>query len=79
MIKASSRRDSCDQHDHFWNEFFVRECDAGRRWTLGLDVIELVIRCEEEFGVGLDTHLLESTRTPPMDLLGRKIFHWDQR
>jgi acyl carrier protein len=30
---------------------------------MGLDVVELVIRCEEEFGVELDSHLLESTRT----------------
>jgi hypothetical protein len=30
---------------------------------MGLDVVELVMRCEEEFGVGLDSHLLESTRT----------------
>ena len=30
---------------------------------MGLDIVELVIRCEEEFGVSLDNHLLESTRT----------------
>ena len=28
-----------------------------------LDTVELVMRCEEEFGVGLDSHLLESTKT----------------
>ena len=30
---------------------------------MSLDVVELVVRCEEEFGIGLDSPLLESTRT----------------
>jgi hypothetical protein len=28
-----------------------------------LDIVELVMRCEEKFGVRLDSHLLESAKT----------------
>jgi hypothetical protein len=30
---------------------------------MGLDVVELVLRCEEEFGVGLENDRLEGMRT----------------
>lgn len=30
---------------------------------MGLDVVEIVMRCEEELGVGLDSQLLESIDT----------------